>query len=342
MSTVFAGKVVRHLLVCVAAQLAACASSIADEAEIVAVEVVKDWTVYRSEAGDFGCGIIARPMESMNTKDGRLADVKRGDIVLAVAVGPGWAPSRYRLSFRSGYPFRRDSTVTMRVGNRTFTLETGQTEADSEWAWPPADDDAVVEAMKRGTDAVLTGVSRRNTDTRDTFSLLGMTDALEIAEDLECASIADRAETVGVAVVGDWTAYRSRTGDLECGIIARPMESINTKDGKLAVVKRGDILLAVTIDPSRTSSRYLVSFRSGYPFRRGSAVSMQVDKLKFILVIGEREENSKWAWPLRPTEDDVIVEAMKRGVNAVLTAVSRRNTDTSGLIHSFDAIACSF
>ena len=39
----------------------------------------------------------------------------------------------------------------------------------------------IVEAMKRGTDAVLTGVSGRGTTTRDTFSLLGVTAAIEEA-----------------------------------------------------------------------------------------------------------------------------------------------------------------
>lgn len=182
MPTVCASKVVRHLLVCVAAQLAACAS-IANEAEIVGVAVVKNWTVYQSKTGDLECGIIARPTESINTKDGKLAVVKRGDILLAVTIDPSSTSSRYLVSFQSGYPFKKASTVTMRIDNRTFTLEIGQTEADSEWAWPPADDDVIVEAMKRGINAVLTAVSRRNTDTKDTFSLLGVTDALQIAEE---------------------------------------------------------------------------------------------------------------------------------------------------------------
>ena len=182
MPTVCASNVVRHLLVCVAAQLMACAS-IANEAEIVGVAVVKNWTVYQSKTGDLECGIIARPTESINTKDGKLAVVKRGDILLAVTIDPSSTSSRYLVSFQSGYPFKKASTVTMRIDNRTFTFEIGQTEADSEWAWPPADDDVIVEAMKRGINAVLTAVSRRNTDTKDTFSLLGVTDALQIAEE---------------------------------------------------------------------------------------------------------------------------------------------------------------
>ena len=182
MATVCFSKAVRNLLVCAAALLVACAS-IAEEAEIVGVTDVKDWTVYQSKTGDLECGIIARPTESVNTKDGKLAVVKRGDILLAVTIDPSSTLSRYFVSFQSGYPFKKASTVTMRIDNRTFTLEIGQTEANNEWAWPPADDDVIVEAMKRGINAVLTAVSRRNTNTKDTFSLLGVTDALKIAEE---------------------------------------------------------------------------------------------------------------------------------------------------------------
>ncbi|PKP62545.1 MAG: hypothetical protein CVT86_07515, partial [Alphaproteobacteria bacterium HGW-Alphaproteobacteria-8] len=47
-----------------------------------------------------------------------------------------------------------------------------------------AADDQIVAAMKRGTDAVLTGVSNRGTTTIDTYSLLGFTAALDEAQRL--------------------------------------------------------------------------------------------------------------------------------------------------------------
>ncbi len=158
-------------------------ASLAQDSGIVGVGQVKDWTVYQSKSGDLECGIIARPKESINTKDGKLAHVVRGDILLAVTIDPKLPNPRYLVSFQSGYPFKQASTVTMRVDNQTFTLEIGKTDADGEWAWPPANDEIIVDAMKKGMSAVLTAVSRRNTDTKDTFSLLGVTDALSIAEE---------------------------------------------------------------------------------------------------------------------------------------------------------------
>ena len=46
----------------------------------------------------------------------------------------------------------------------------------------PSDDAKLVAAMKRGSNAVVTGVASRGTTTKDTFSLLGFTAATEDAE----------------------------------------------------------------------------------------------------------------------------------------------------------------
>ena len=182
MTAVFGNSLKKGLILGFAAFLLT-GTAIAQGTGIVGVDVVKNWTVYQSKNVPLECGIISRPTESVNTKDGKLAAVKRGEILLAVTIDPKLTGSRYLVSFQSGYPFKKDSTVTMRIDNRAFTLEIGKTDSDSEWAWPPSDDEVIVNAMKRGVNAVLTAVSRRNTDTKDTFSLLGVTEALKIAEE---------------------------------------------------------------------------------------------------------------------------------------------------------------
>mgnify|MGYP000275956174 CR=1 FL=1 len=55
---------------------------------------------------------------------------------------------------------------------------------DGEWAWPASenDDAQIIAAMKRGVNAVLSARSSRGTTTKDTFSLLGFTAAVEEAE----------------------------------------------------------------------------------------------------------------------------------------------------------------
>ncbi|HHS88780.1 MAG TPA: hypothetical protein ENJ26_00250, partial [Rhodobacteraceae bacterium] len=74
------------------------------------------------------------------------------------------------------------SQVSMEISGQTFQLFTDKA-TNPEMAWAPseADDAKIITAMKRGAEAVLTARSARGTTTKDTFSLLGFTAALEEA-----------------------------------------------------------------------------------------------------------------------------------------------------------------
>lgn len=136
-----------------------------------------DWSVF-VESDPTECWIVSGPKETVNTRDGRVVAVRRGDIRLFVSFRPG-SNVAGEVSFTGGYPFRNGSTVSVEIGDTTFELFT-----DGEWAWgaSPADDARLVTAMKRGTDAKVTAVSSRGTQTADTFSLFGFTAAIEEAE----------------------------------------------------------------------------------------------------------------------------------------------------------------
>ncbi|KZY32092.1 hypothetical protein A3731_22740 [Roseovarius sp. HI0049] len=124
------------------------------------------------------CWAVSSPTETVNTKDGRVVAVRRGDILLMTFYRPD-AGVDGQLTFTGGYPFASGSTVNMNIGGTEFELFT-----EGEWAWPAstADDAKIIAALKRGTDAVLTARSSRGTTTKDTFSLLGFTAAVEEAE----------------------------------------------------------------------------------------------------------------------------------------------------------------
>nr|WP_084352911.1 invasion associated locus B family protein [Primorskyibacter flagellatus] len=146
------------------------------------VNAITDWSVF--EGNDpRECWAVTTYKESVNTKGGRVVAVTRGDILLMVFYRPG-AEVQGQLAFTGGYPFAGGSTVNVNIGGTEFELIT-----DGEWAWPasPQDDGKIVAAMKRGADAVLTAQSSRGTQTKDTFSLLGFTAAIEDAEK-RCAS----------------------------------------------------------------------------------------------------------------------------------------------------------
>ena len=141
-----------------------------------------DWSVF-VEDNPKECWGVSIPKETVNTRDGRVVAANRGQILLMVFYRPGTNASG-QVAFTGGYPFRDGSQVSVNISGTEYTLFT-----DGEWAWPAstADDAKLVAAMKRGADAVVTGVSSRGTTTKDTFSLLGFTAAVEDAEK-RCAS----------------------------------------------------------------------------------------------------------------------------------------------------------
>ncbi len=136
-----------------------------------------DWSVF-VEDSPTECWAVSSPKQTVNTRDGNVVSVRRGDILLFVTYRSG-ASVAGEVSFTGGYPFADGSTVTLEISGTTFELFT-----DGEWAWPAsaAEDAKITTAMKRGAEAVLTARSSRGTQTQDTFSLLGFTAATEEAE----------------------------------------------------------------------------------------------------------------------------------------------------------------
>ena len=152
-------------------------TAVAQEESTNRVDAMTDWSVFEDD-NPRECWAVTTYKESVNTKDGRVVAVTRGEILLMVFFRPDAGVSG-QVAFTGGYPFANGSTVNVDIGGTQFELYT-----EGEWAWPatPQDDAKLITAMKRGADAVLTAVSTRGTTTKDTFSLLGFTAAVEEAE----------------------------------------------------------------------------------------------------------------------------------------------------------------
>jgi hypothetical protein len=136
-----------------------------------------DWSVFE-DSDPKECWAVSSPKETVNTRDGRVVAVRRGEILFMAFYRPD-ADVAGQVGFTGGYPFANGSTVNLNIDGTEFELFT-----EGEWAWPAstADDAKIITAMKRGASAVLTARSTRGTTTKDTFSLLGFTAALEEAE----------------------------------------------------------------------------------------------------------------------------------------------------------------
>jgi hypothetical protein len=162
------------LVVCA---LAAGAAAAQEETSNNRVAAETDWSVF-VEDNPKECWGVSVPTEVVNTRDGRVVSATRGQILLMVFYRPG-SGANGQVAFTGGYPFREGSQVTVEIGGEQFALFT-----EGEWAWPasPAEDAQLVSAMKRGVNATVTGLSSRGTTTKDTFSLLGFTAAVEDAE----------------------------------------------------------------------------------------------------------------------------------------------------------------
>ena len=166
-----------HRCAAVSAALVGMASvAMAQEATSVAA-THEDWFVFEA-AGPQRCWISSAPENSTATRNNAAVDVRRGDISLYVSYFPEDGASA-QVSFASGYPFKTDSTVDLDVDGAVFELFT-----QNEGAWTKSEDDdaRIVAEMKRGAEAVVTGQSSRGTTTKDTFSLIGFSAALEDAE----------------------------------------------------------------------------------------------------------------------------------------------------------------
>lgn len=136
-----------------------------------------DWTVFEDK-DPRECWAVSSPTETVNSRDGRVVAVSRGEILFMTFYRPG-AAVQGQVAFTGGYPFAPGSTVTLDIGGTKFELL-----PEGEWAWPSAgaEDAKIVAAMKRGSSAVLTARSARGTQTKDSFSLKGYTAAVEEAE----------------------------------------------------------------------------------------------------------------------------------------------------------------
>ncbi len=154
--------------------LAAGAS--AQEQSTNRVAAKTDWSVF-VEDNPTECWGVSTPKETVNSRDGRVVAVNRGQTLLMVFYRPS-AGAKGQVAFTGGYPFSSGSTVSMDISGTTFELFT-----EGEWAWPATtdDDSKIITAMKRGASAILSGQSGRGTKTKDTFSLLGFTASVEDA-----------------------------------------------------------------------------------------------------------------------------------------------------------------
>jgi invasion protein IalB len=89
---------------------------------------------------------------------------------------------RNEVSVIIGYPFKPSSDATAEIGPAKFAM---YTQNDGAWIKNVAEEARLIDAMRKGSDVTIKGVSGRGTQTTDQFSLKGLGQALDRAEQ-EC------------------------------------------------------------------------------------------------------------------------------------------------------------
>lgn len=128
----------------------------------------QDWSAFRyKEDGETVCYMASEPKKA----EGDYTD--RGDVYAIVTHRP--ASNRIgEVSINAGYAYQKESSVRLKIGSNSWDLFTN---GSSAWAPSPEDDQAIVKAMKGGSNMTVKGTSSRGTLTTDTYSLLGFSKA---------------------------------------------------------------------------------------------------------------------------------------------------------------------
>ena len=85
------------------------------------------------------------------------------------------------VSIMIGYALKPGSESTLEVGGASYAM---YTQGDGIWIKNAAEEERMVEAMRKGADVTVKGMSAKGTETTDTFSLKGLAQALDrLAQD---------------------------------------------------------------------------------------------------------------------------------------------------------------
>ncbi len=129
-----------------------------------------DWQAFKTKQGGKDvCLVSTKPSKS------EPASAKRGDIFLMVSHFQE-GNIRNQVQVLIGYPFKAGSTATLAVGKQKFDLFT---DGENAFARKTETDNDIVAAMRKGATVVIAGESQRGTKTTDTFSLKGISAALD-------------------------------------------------------------------------------------------------------------------------------------------------------------------
>jgi hypothetical protein len=135
------------------------------------------WGAYAATPnGKKVCFALAKPSSSKTNPPNR----PRDPAYAFVSTRPAEKVNN-EVSIMIGYTLKPGSESTLEVGGASYAM---YTQGDGLWIKNAAEEERMVEAMRKSADVVVKGVSAKGTETTDIFSLKGLSQALDrLAQD---------------------------------------------------------------------------------------------------------------------------------------------------------------
>jgi len=131
-----------------------------------------DWGAYMATPGGKKvCFALAKPASSQTNPANRPRDPS----YMFVSSRPA-EKVKDEVSIIIGYGFKPNSDATIDLGGTNFAM---YTQNDGAWIKNAAEETRLVDSMRKGADLVVKGTSARGTQSADTYSLKGLSQALD-------------------------------------------------------------------------------------------------------------------------------------------------------------------
>lgn len=131
-----------------------------------------DWGAYMANAGGRTvCYALAKPSSQATQPANR----PRDPAYVFLSTRPA-ENVRNEISIVIGYPFKPGYEASADIGANKYAM---YTQGDGAWVKNPAEEARMVDAMRKGTDLVITGESGKGTKSTDRYTLKGLSQALD-------------------------------------------------------------------------------------------------------------------------------------------------------------------
>jgi hypothetical protein len=152
-------------------------AAVAGSAEPTLIGQFGTWGAYSATPnGKKVCFALAKPSSSKTNPPNR----PRDPAYAFVSTRPAEKVTN-EVSVMIGYTLKPGSESTLEVGGASYTM---YTQGDGLWIKNAAEEERMVDAMRKAADVTVKGMSAKGTETIDTFSMKGLAQALDkLAQD---------------------------------------------------------------------------------------------------------------------------------------------------------------